>query len=126
MSLSTAHTPEERGHTLVQMLDLTSPCGFLFIYAEYDWILSDGNIKIKHFRSSLLLCKCLVIKYQPQRVETGDPQNLPGVGIWNAECQEIKIIRYQLWLSANFELEKEKAWRVLKPCVFEPLILNSI
>lgn len=32
MSLSAAHSPEERGHTLDQMLDSTFPHGFLFIY----------------------------------------------------------------------------------------------
>lgn len=47
MSLSAAHSPEERGHTLDQMLDSIFPHGFLFIYAECDWFLSAGNRKIQ-------------------------------------------------------------------------------
>lgn len=48
MSLSAAHSPEERGHTLDQMLDSIFPHGFLFIYAGCDWFLSAGNRKIQN------------------------------------------------------------------------------
>lgn len=71
-------------------------------------IFVSWKLKNSQFRSYLLFCKCGPITYQPPKILDSEPSEHQGVGMWKAECPDIKMIRYQLQPSANFKLEKEK------------------
>lgn len=82
MSLSAAHSPEERGHTLDQMLNSTVPFGFLFICAECEWFC---QLEILKFQNLGVLTSLQVPSNQisTQIVKTGNHLNIRG---WYVTC----------------------------------------